>query len=420
MTPPDPLPSLDPALSARFRIEREVGRGGMATVYLAHDTRHDRPVALKVLKPALAASLGTERFLLEIRVTARLQHAHILPLLDSGMLETSPGTLSPFYVMPYVEGESLRDRLRREVQLPVADALGIAADVAAALAYAHAHGVVHRDVKPENILLSNGDALVVDFGIARALSLAADERLTETGLALGTPHYMSPEQATGDRDVDARSDVYALGCVLYEMLAGEPPFTGPTAQAVAAKSLVEPAPPIRKVRPAVSEEVERVIARALAKVPADRFAGAADMGDALVRAAAAPPPAGPSSSAARGRRMLVPVALALVLAVAAGVLVLRPRTGSWNHRAGRVHRRPAVHAERARHRAVAAGPRPGLHLERGAGRAGRTSGSRRAHRARPQLRGGAGRRGPGISGAELRGSQHRTGQPGPGGRGRPP
>ena len=324
MTPPDPLPSLDPALSARYRIEGEVGRGGMATVYLAHDTRHDRPVALKVLNPALAASLGTERFLLEIRVTARLQHAHILPLLDSGMLETSPGILSPFYVMPYAEGESLRDRLRREVQLPVADALGIAADVAAALAYAHAHGVIHRDVKPENILLSHGDALVVDFGIARALSLAADERLTETGLALGTPHYMSPEQATGDRDVDARSDVYALGCVLYEMLAGEPPFTGPTAQAVAARSLVEPAPPIRKVRPAVSEEVERVIARALAKVPADRFAGAADMGDALVRAAAAPPPASPPLSAARGRRVLVPVAVALVLAVAAGVLVSRP------------------------------------------------------------------------------------------------
>ena len=290
MPPPDPLPSLDAALRERYRIEREVGRGGMATVYLAHDTRHDRPVALKVLKPELAASLGTDRFLLEIRVTARLQHAHILPLLDSGMLEAARGTPSPFYVMPFVEGESLRDRLRREVQLPVDEALRIAAQVAAALAYAHAHGVIHRDIKPENILLSDGEALVVDFGIAQALSLAGDERLTETGLALGTPHYMSPEQATGSREVDARSDVYALGCVLYEMLAGEPPFTGPTAQAVAAKSLVEPAPPIRKVRPTVAEAVERVIAHALAKVPADRFAGAAEMGDALARAAAAPAP----------------------------------------------------------------------------------------------------------------------------------
>ena len=310
---------MDAALRDRYRIERELGRGGMATVYLAHDLRHDRPVALKVLKPALAASLGTERFLLEIRVTARLQHPHILPLLDSGVLETAPGSTSPFYVMPYVEGESLRDRLARERQLPVADALRLAGDVAAALAYAHGRGVVHRDIKPENILLSNGQAMVVDFGIARAFSLAGGERLTETGLALGTPQYMSPEQVAGDRSVDARSDVYALGCVLYEMLAGEPPFTGPTAQAVAARSLVDPAPPIRKARDAVSEDVEQVIARALAKVPADRFSTAAEFGEALSRAAAAP--LLPPRRSARGRRRTLAAGVLVLLAAAVALLL---------------------------------------------------------------------------------------------------
>jgi serine/threonine-protein kinase len=313
---------MDPALQDRYRIDREVGRGGMATVYLAHDLRHDRPVALKVLDDTIAATVGAERFLLEIRVTARLQHAHILPLLDSGMLETAPGRSSPFYVMPYAEGESLRDRLAREHQLPVEEAIRLAGDVAAALAYAHGRGVVHRDVKPENILLSNGQAILVDFGIARAVSLAGGERLTETGLALGTPHYMSPEQAAGDRSVDARSDVYALGCVLYEMLAGEPPFTGPTAQAVFARSLADPAPPIRKVRATVSEEVEQVITRALAKVPADRFAGAAELGEALSRTAAAPR-ARTRSAARAGRRSLAVVAV--VLLAAAGLLL--PRGG---------------------------------------------------------------------------------------------
>jgi len=188
-------------------LERELGRGGMATVYLAHDLKHDRPVALKVLRPELAATLGLERFLLEIRVTARLQHPHILPLLDSGMIETAPGATSPFYTMPYVEGESLRSRLRRERQLSLDEALRLAGDVASALAYAHGRGVVHRDVKPENILLSNGQAVVADFGIARAVSLAGGDRLTSTGLALGTPHYMSPEQTAGDPEVDARADV---------------------------------------------------------------------------------------------------------------------------------------------------------------------------------------------------------------------
>ncbi|HET6579167.1 MAG TPA: protein kinase [Gemmatimonadales bacterium] len=315
---------MDAALRDRYRIERELGRGGMATVYLAHDLRHDRPVALKVLKPALAASLGTERFLLEIRVTARLQHPHILPLIDSGeavVSRESPTTFL-YYVMPYVEGESLRDRVTRERQLPVEDALRIAGDVAGALAYAHGRGVVHRDVKPENILLSNGQAMVADFGIARAVSLCGGERLTETGLALGTPHYMSPEQVAGDPAVDARSDVYALGCVLYEMLAGEPPFTGPTARAVAARSLVDPAPPVRKVRPTVPDQVESVIGRALAKVPADRFATAAEFGEALSRAAAAPPR--PPRSVTGGRWRL-PAVLVLGVLAAAAVLLLRGR-----------------------------------------------------------------------------------------------
>ena len=196
MTPADPLPALNAALGDRYRVERELGRGGMAAVYLAHDLRHDRPVALKVLDPALAASVGAERFLLEIRLTARLQHPHILPLLDSGIVETGPGGSLPFYVMPYVEGESLRDRLRRDPQLPVDEALRLAGDVASALAYAHGHGVIHRDVKPDNIMVSAGQAVLVDFGVARALTLAGGERLTATGLALGTVHYMSPEQAT--------------------------------------------------------------------------------------------------------------------------------------------------------------------------------------------------------------------------------
>jgi serine/threonine protein kinase len=322
VTPPDPSSVTYTPSSDRYTIERELGRGGMATVYLARDTRHDRPVALKVLRPELAASLGAERFLLEIRVTARLQHAHILPLLDSGVLETVPGRSLPFYVMPYIEDESLRDRLRRETQLPVDEAVRIAAEVGGALGYAHGQGVIHRDVKPENILLSAGQAIVADFGIARAASLAGGERLTETGLALGTPYYMSPEQVAGDRGVDARADVYALGCVLYEMLAGEPPFTGPTAQAVAARSLAEPAPPVRRSRPAVPEAVERVIVRALAKVPADRFATGAEFSAALVRAAATPER--PVSIPARRWRWGVALG-ALVLCAAAVALLLGRR-----------------------------------------------------------------------------------------------
>ena len=227
---------LQPALADRYGIEREVGRGGMATVFLAHDLKHDRQVALKVLHPELAASLGPERFLREIQVAARLNHPHIVPLHDSGQA----GDLL-YYVMPYVDGESLRQRLIRDKQLPVDDALDIARDVAAALDYAHRQGVVHRDIKPENVMLHEGEALVTDFGIAKAVTAAADENLTQTGSAVGTPAYMSPEQAAGEAELDGRSDVYSLGCMVYEMLAGSAPFTGPTAQAIITKRFTETA-----------------------------------------------------------------------------------------------------------------------------------------------------------------------------------
>ena len=217
---------LQDALADRYSLDRELGAGGMATVYLAHDLKHDRKVAIKVLRPELVHALGPERFLREIATTANLHHPHILPLYDSGRTAEPSGALL-YYVMPFVEGESLRDRLKREKQLPLDDALRIAREVADALSYAHGHGVIHRDIKPENILLESGHALVADFGIARAVSTAGADRLTDTGLALGTPAYMSPEQAAGDRDVDGRTDLYSLGCVLYEMLAGQPPFSGP-------------------------------------------------------------------------------------------------------------------------------------------------------------------------------------------------
>jgi TolB-like protein/Tfp pilus assembly protein PilF len=268
------------ALRDRYVLERELGRGGMATVFLARDLRHDRQVALKVLHPELAATLGPERFQREIRLAARLQHPHILTVHDSG--ETA-GQL--WFTMPLVEGESLRDRLRRETQLPVEDALRIATDAARALQYAHDHGVVHRDIKPENLLLTkDGSTLVADFGIARTLDAAGVERLTETGLSLGTPMYMSPEQASGERTVDARSDQYSLACVLYEMLTGEPPFTGPTAQAVIARRLSGHVPPLRHVRASVPPSVEHATLRALAPVPADRFPDAAAFAQAIAAA----------------------------------------------------------------------------------------------------------------------------------------
>jgi formylglycine-generating enzyme required for sulfatase activity/tRNA A-37 threonylcarbamoyl transferase component Bud32/dienelactone hydrolase len=266
---PDALARLTTALADRYLIERELGAGGMATVYLAQDVKHQRQVAIKVLHPELAASLGAERFLREITTTANLRHPHILPLYDSGEAQ---GFL--YYVMPYVEGESLRDRLRREKQLPLEDALRIAREVADALGYAHARGIVHRDIKPENILLESGHAVVADFGIARAVTAAGTEELTATGTAIGTPVYMSPEQASGERDLDGRSDLYSLGCVVYEMLGGEPPYLGTTPQAVIAKKMSEPTPRISVVRELVPAAVEAAIDRALAKTPADRFATA--------------------------------------------------------------------------------------------------------------------------------------------------
>ncbi len=274
---PDPVARLNTALEGRYAIERELGEGGMATVFLADDLKHERKVALKVLKPELAAVVGAERFLAEIKTTANLQHPHILPLFDSGEAD---GFL--FYVMPHVQGESLRERIDREKQLGVDDSVAITQKVAGALHYAHGHGVVHRDIKPGNILLSEqGEPLVADFGIALAVAQAGGGRITETGLSLGTPHYMSPEQATGDRDVDPRSDVYALGCVLYEMLAGQPPFSAPTAQAVLVQILTSDAPSITSMRRTVPPHVGHVLARALEKLPADRFTSAAEFATAL-------------------------------------------------------------------------------------------------------------------------------------------
>ena len=272
----DAADRLTSALADRYRLERELGQGGMATVYLAQDLKHDRKVAIKVLRPELAAVIGAERFLSEIKTTANLQHPHILPLHDSG----EAGSFL-FYVMPFVEGESLRDRLTREKQLPIADAVRIATEVASALDYAHRHNVVHRDIKPENILLHDGRALVADFGIALAASNAGGTRMTETGMSLGTPTYMSPEQAMGEREITARSDVYALGCVLYEMLIGEPPFTGPTAQAIVAKVVTEEPRPLQPKRHTIPANVEAAVLTALEKTAADRFATAAEFATAL-------------------------------------------------------------------------------------------------------------------------------------------
>jgi serine/threonine-protein kinase len=267
---------LTAAPADRDRIERELGQGGMATVYLAEDLRHGRKDAIKVLRPELAAVIGADRFVREIRTIAALQHPHILGLIDSGEVN---GTA--YYVMPFVEGESLRDRLSREKQLPVPDAIRIAAEVAAALDYAHRHGVIHRDIKPENILLHDGSALVADFGIALAVSSAGGSRMTETGMSLGTPHYMSPEQAMGEREITARSDVYALGVMTYEMLLGEPPFSGPTAQAIVAKVLTEAPRPLTPRRHSVPPAVEDAVLTALEKLPADRFGSAAEFAVAL-------------------------------------------------------------------------------------------------------------------------------------------
>ncbi|HEX7023765.1 MAG TPA: protein kinase, partial [Gemmatimonadales bacterium] len=307
------------AVAGRYRLERALGAGGMATVYLAHDLRHDRPVAIKVMHAWLGPVIGSERFLREIRILAQLQHPHILPLHDSG---EAAGRL--YYVMPYVEGESLRDRLVREAQLPLEDALRIAREIADALAYAHHRGVIHRDIKPENVLLSRGPddvaggghALVADFGIARVVSAAEGSTLTQAGLAVGTPAYMSPEQTAADRAIDGRADTYALGCVLYEMLSGHPPFLGNTAQEIVARHSLDPVPPLRTVRPELPEAVEGAVRKALSKAPADRFASVSGFGAAL---------AGASSSRHRPRTARWALGIPAVAAIlVAGYLVSRP------------------------------------------------------------------------------------------------
>jgi hypothetical protein len=322
---PDSITRLNAALEGRYRIERQLGEGGMATVYLAEDLRHDRKVALKVLKPELAAVVGADRFLAEIKTTANLQHPHILPLFDSGEADSFL-----FYVMPYVEGESLRERLDREHQLPVDEAVRIATDVAEALHVAHEQGIVHRDIKPANILLSRGRPLVADFGIALAVSAAGGGRLTETGLSMGTPYYMSPEQASADREASAASDVYSLGCVLYEMLVGEPPHTGGSAQAVLAKILMDEAPAPTRTRPSIPTNVDAAIRKSLEKLPADRFTGAQELASALADPGfryGEVTAGGPGA----GRGLLTPPVmmaggLGLVLGLVAGWAVLRPAT----------------------------------------------------------------------------------------------
>jgi serine/threonine-protein kinase len=315
----DALVGLQTVVGPAYSIERELGRGGMATVYLARDLRHDRHVALKVLRPDLAAVLGAERFEQEIRLAARLQHPHILTVLDSG----GSGTVL-WFTMPYVDGESLSARLERERQLPIAEAVRLACEVADALDCAHSHGIVHRDIKPGNILLSGtpspgriasgqDHALVTDFGVARSLVDRPSDRLTQTGMAVGTPAYMSPEQAAGERHIDARTDVYSLSCVLYEMLVGEPPYTGATAQAITAKQFSEPVPSARRLRDTVPPAVDAVIHRGLARAPADRFTSAKEFGDSL---AAACHPVEKNS----GKRKPVFAALALLVIATFGLL----------------------------------------------------------------------------------------------------
>ena len=316
---PDELERLREVLAGRYAPEREVGRGGMATVYLARDLKHGRAVALKVLRTEIAGAIGPDRFLREITLTARLDHPHILPLLDSGK---DAGVL--YYVMPYVEGESLRDRLDREKQLPLDDALRITREVADALSYAHGLGIIHRDIKPENIFLSGGHARLGDFGIARAVTTAAGESLTETGLAVGTPSYMSPEQASGERDLDRRTDIYSLACVAWEMLAGQPPFTGATAEAILARKFLEPVPELGFLRDTVTPGVEDAIRRALARVPADRFATAAEFSEALAHGSSPrmEPPAGTWVS----RRRLLVGAAAVATAIPVWALLARRRS----------------------------------------------------------------------------------------------
>jgi serine/threonine-protein kinase len=323
----DPLDTLRSALADRYMIERELGAGGMATVYLAEDVKHHRKVAIKVLHAELSAILGSERFLKEIELTANLQHPHILPLFDSG---SASGLL--YYVMPYVDGETLRDRLDRDKQLSIADAVRTASEVADALEYAHSRGVVHRDIKPENILLQNGHALVADFGIALAVQQAGGQRMTQTGLSLGTPQYMSPEQAMGEREIGARSDIYSLGAVTYEMLVGDPPFTGPTAQAIVAKVMTSvPAPP-HELRKTIPFAVEDAVLTALEKLPADRFPSAAEFARALSDTTSTSSRTAAHSRASQPaysrRGFMALLAIAIVASAAAAWGWMRPRSGT--------------------------------------------------------------------------------------------
>jgi serine/threonine protein kinase/tetratricopeptide (TPR) repeat protein len=323
----DVLRMLQEGLAGRYTVERELGRGGMAAVYLARDLRHDRLVALKVLHPELAMSIGTDRFAREIRFAARLQHPHILPVHDSGDVPGTGGepTLL-WFSMPYIDGESLRERLARDKQLPLAEAIRITREVADALDYAHRQGLIHRDIKPENILLSGGHALVADFGVARALAPGTGEHaaLTGTGLAIGTPAYMSPEQATGDQSLDHRSDIYSLGCVLYEMLAGEPPFGGPTAQVILARVLTEAPRPLRSIRPGVPPVIEKIVTEAIARAPADRYPSVADFSRELEAAAAqiTTPGGGTLVSPSPVRRRRVPLFAMLAVGFLLGIGVL--------------------------------------------------------------------------------------------------
>ncbi len=313
-------PTLAEALHDRYRIVRELGRGGMATVYLASELKHDRQVAIKVLRPELAAVLGTERFLAEIKITAALDHPHILTLIDSG---SAAGFL--YYVLPLVRGESLGDKLHREKQLALDEALTITKQIAGALDHAHRQGVIHRDIKPDNILLQDGEALLTDFGIALAIQEAGGTRLTETGMAIGTQLYMSPEQSMAERTLDGRTDQYALACVLYEMLAGEPPYTGPTAQAIIAKRMTQPVPSVRTLRETVPESVDRALLSALAKSPADRFATVGAFAGALTDPARFPVPARVPGPNARRRQWILPVAMVLALTAVAGLLAAHSR-----------------------------------------------------------------------------------------------
>jgi len=340
-----PSQQLAAALADRYRIERELGAGGMATVYLAQDLRHDRKVALKVLRPELAAIIGADRFLQEIKTTANLQHPHILALFDSGHIGEGRGGDFVFYVMPYVEGESLRDRLTREKQLPVDDAVRIAREVADALGYAHSQGVVHRDIKPENILLHGGHAMVADFGIALAAARSdGGSRMTETGMSLGTPHYMAPEQAMGEREITAKADIYALGCVLYEMLTAEPPFTGATAQAIVARVMTEQPRSLTAQRRTIPPHIEAAVQQALEKLPADRFASAAEFAAALegkttgryesrTTQVTAPIAQSPNRLIAFGALAVIAIAVS-VLAIRGGspeAPVSRQRVTLWRH-----------------------------------------------------------------------------------------